>query len=73
MFLYHDRIRIIKEKRTWNDKKILAKIGQKATIIDPCPSLYSEIRIQIDGHSKGMWIRPSYIEKIEIDDIELLR
>lgn len=62
-----DRVEIIKPKMTWNGKKFLAKVGQKATVHmdeDRVVKSYS-LYILIDGHKKGMWILPSCLKKIE--------
>lgn len=62
-----DRVEVVKPKMTWNDKKFLAKVGQKATVCmdeERVVKSYS-IFIHIDGHKKGMWILPSCLKKIE--------
>ncbi|MGN7308766.1 hypothetical protein ACTHQ2_22760 [Bacillus subtilis] len=61
-----DRVEVIKSKLSWNGKRVMAKVGQKGTVISGQTTISddSEIRIWIDGHGKGIWIRPRYLQKI---------
>ena len=61
-----DRIEVIKSKLSWNEKRIMAKVGHKGTVdTDESNSIPDyAIRIFLDGHRKGIWIKPSYLKKI---------
>jgi hypothetical protein len=61
-----ERVEVIKPKLSWNGKRVMAKVGQKGTVISGQTTISddSEIRIWIDGHGKGIWIRPGYLQKI---------
>lgn len=67
MFKDGDRITVIQPKLSWNDKRVMAKVGHKGTVIGNESALLTDspIHIHLDGHGKGIWIKPSYLKKIE--------
>ena len=67
MLKYEDRIEVVKPKLSWNGKRIMAKVGHKGTVLDNESATMPDynIFIKLDGHRKGMWIRPSNLKKID--------
>lgn len=61
-----DRVEVIKPKLSWNGKRVMAKVGQKGEVIGGQSEILpdDEIRVWLDGHGKGIWIRPAHLQKI---------
>lgn len=67
------RVEVIKEKRSWNGKRIMARVGQQGTLCTSCANTQigtnnisdSSVRVYLDGHKKGIWIKPYYLKLIE--------
>lgn len=64
------KVEIIKEKRSWNGKRVMARVGQQGILCDNCSpddldKKYSSVRIYLKGHSKGLWIMPNHLKLID--------
>lgn len=61
-----DRVEVIKPKFSWNEKRIMAKVGQKGTVNSAQSKLMPNepIRVYLDGQRKGIWIRPSHLKRV---------
>lgn len=64
------KVKIIKEKRSWNGKRIMARVGQQGILCDTfnlvdLDKKYIAVRIYLEGHSKGVWIMPYHLELLE--------
>lgn len=64
------KVKIIKEKRSWNGKRIMARVGEQGILCDTFSLVdldkkYTAVRIYLERHSKGLWIMPYHLELLE--------
>lgn len=60
-----DRVEFIKNHMTWDDKKYLARIGEKATVLGGSFNESDETTyVRKDGQVKGMFVATRYLKLI---------